>query len=64
MPTTEIPDEVATVARLAGLNRAAEQFPGDIIMAAGAAARARDTLPPVDDVAQQPWPPMPMRRTR
>jgi len=53
--------EVMLRARAAGLDLAASRFPEDIAAAAEEAARARDDMPAIEDVAAEPWPPMCVR---
>ena len=50
------------MARTAGLEKAANQFPDDVAVAAQAAANARGAMPALEDVAAEPWPPMRMRK--
>lgn len=52
------------IARLAGLDIAIDEFADDLALAAEAADKARSALPPIDDPHAQPWPPVPMRRTK
>ena len=59
-------DETAKIfaaARTAGLVKAIEQFPDDVINAAQAAAQDRDDMPAITNT-QRPWPPMRMRSER
>ncbi len=50
-----------TLARAAGLARAAKQFPQDIAAAVQAAQSARSAAGAIDQVAAEPWPPMRVR---
>ena len=50
--------EVNALALAAGLNKAVEQFPQDVELAAQAAASARKAAGELDLVAVEPWPPM------
>jgi hypothetical protein len=52
-----------TVARTAGLDRAVEQFPDDVLAAAQAAAQDLADVPTIDPTAE-PWPPMRPRSAR
>jgi len=52
--------KIFATARAAGLDKAIEQFPDDIINAAQAAAQDRDDMPAITNT-QRPWPPMRMR---
>jgi hypothetical protein len=63
VPETSLPSEIATVAKLAGLDIALATYPGDIAIAAKAAAGARAALPAVDDAKLQPWPPVHVRKS-
>ncbi len=49
---------VEMLARLAGLGKALEQFPGDVALAAAAAEGNLEHIKPVTDPAVEPWPPM------
>ena len=49
------------LARAAGLDKAAKQFPDDVAVAVQTAAQARSAMPALDDIAAEPWPPMRMR---
>ena len=62
--TRESALDVHAQARAAGLGKAVEQFPGDVVVAAHAAASARDTLPGQANVAAEPWPPMRVRNSK
>lgn len=64
MPEIELPEDVVAVARRAGLDVALDKYRDDIALAAKAAAQARDTLPAVSSAAEQPWPPVHMRKLR
>ena len=55
--------DASTLARAAGLDKAAQQFPEDVAVAAMSAAQARNSLGTLDDVAAEPWPPMRVRRS-
>jgi hypothetical protein len=52
------------IARSDGLHIAAEQFPGDVRLAALSAKRARDSLPPLDHANSETWPPMRIRSAK
>jgi hypothetical protein len=52
--------KIFAIARTAGLEKAIEQFPEDVINAAQAAAQDRDDMPAITNT-QRPWPPMRMR---
>jgi hypothetical protein len=54
--------DVYALAREAGLEIAANQFPADVAAAAQAAAHARDAMPDLDNVVAEPWPPMRIRK--
>jgi hypothetical protein len=60
----ELSEDVVTVARRAGLGTVLEKYPDDIAAAVKAATQARDTLPAILSVAEQPWPPVHMRKLR
>ena len=49
------------LAREAGLEIAAGEFPADVAAAAQAAAHARKAMPDLDNVVTEPWPPMRIR---
>lgn len=53
--------DVLALARMAGLEKAVDEFPDDVIAAAKAAAHTRSTLPATCNSADEPWPPMRMR---
>ncbi len=53
--------EILAAARAAGLNKAAHDFPNDVLVAVSAAAQARSNFLPPEDPATEPWPPMRMR---
>jgi hypothetical protein len=53
--------DVLALARAAGLDKAVEQFPEDVRLAAQSAARARGTLPALDHANAETWPPMRIR---
>ena len=53
--------DAQSLARAAGLDKAAKQFPDEIEAAVQAAANARSAMPALDDVVAEPWPPMRMR---
>ena len=55
--------DAATLARAAGLAKAAQQFPDDVAFAVRSAQQTQAALHPLDDVAAEPWPPMRMRST-
>ncbi len=48
----------ATLARLAGLDRALAEFPDDVLAAAAQAELHRGVMQPPEDPAEEPWPPM------
>jgi hypothetical protein len=50
--------EIVAIARLAGLRKAVEQFPDDVLAAARAAAQVRMMLSLPKDPTVEPWPPM------
>lgn len=50
--------EILTAARAAGLKKAAHEFPDDVVIAANAAALARNNFLPPEEVTAEPWPPM------
>ena len=50
--------EVLSQARAAGLAKAAERFPNDVLAAAAAATHARAAFRAADDATAEPWPPM------
>ena len=52
--------KIFAIARAAGLEKAIEKFPEDVINAAQAAAQDRDGMPAITNT-QRPWPPMRMR---
>lgn len=63
MTASKTPDaEILDQARAAGLEKAVELFPADVLDAAKSAARARNTCPVLDDITAEPWPPMVLRR--
>ncbi len=49
------------LAREAGLEIAVSQFPADVAAAAQAATHARKSMPDLDNVVAEPWPPMRIR---
>ena len=55
--------ELLAQARKRGLEKAVQEFPDDVIVAAQAAAHARSCLPAAGNPAAEPWPPMRMRTT-
>ena len=55
--------EVLALARKCGLEKAVQEFPDDVIVAAQAAAHTRSALPATGNPAAEPWPPMRMRTT-
>lgn len=55
--------EILAAARTAGLTKAAHEFPDDVVIAASAAAQARNNFLPPADPAAEPWPPMRTRST-
>jgi hypothetical protein len=61
---TELPEDVVAIARLAGLETVLAKYPDDVAAAVKAAMQAQDTLPAIPSVAEQPWPPVHMRRLR
>jgi hypothetical protein len=46
------------LAQDAGLQEIVERYPADFHTAVESAMRLRNALPPLDDVAAEPWPPM------
>lgn len=58
MPEESRRDEVLAWAEKMGLGKVAREFPGDVLAAAEAAAKARSASPAPDDPAAEPWPPM------
>ena len=50
--------EILEMARAAGLEKAAREFPDDVIIAAEAAMKARTGFQPPDINTAEPWPPM------
>ncbi len=55
--------DALALARKAGLEKAMQEFPDDVIAAAQAAAHTRSALPATSNPAAEPWPPMRMRTT-
>ncbi len=55
--------EALALAHKAGLGKAVQEFPDDVIAAAQAAAHTRSALPAANHPATEPWPPMRMRTT-
>lgn len=53
--------EVLMRARVAGLEKAADRFPDELIAAAAAAADARSAFDAPLNPAAEPWPPMRVR---
>lgn len=53
--------DVFTLALEAGLEKAVNEFPDDVIAAAQAAAQARGFLLAPNNPAAEPWPPMRVR---
>lgn len=49
---------VATLARLAGLEKALAAFPDDVLAAAAQALAHREVMQAPEDPAAEPWPPM------
>ncbi len=58
-PTTD----VLALARLAGLDKAATEFPEDVAAAAEAAAQAQSACAGAGNPTDEPWPPMRARTT-
>ncbi len=58
MDITRLTEDVLAEARRAGLDRAVNEFPEDVMAAADAAAKARDACPAPGDPTAEPWPPM------
>lgn len=52
------PEKVAEVAELAGLSRAFEAFPDDVLIAARIAAEMTTAIRRLGDPVSAPWPPM------
>ena len=50
--------DVDALALAAGLHKAVKQFPQDVVVAAQAAASARNAAGELNLVAAEPWPPM------
>ena len=50
--------DVLAQARAAGLDRAVDAFPQDVLAAAEAALQTRRSLRPPEDPTAEPWPPM------
>ena len=50
--------EALELARAAGLDKAAREFPEDVLIAALAAATARQGFLPPEHPTAEPWPPM------
>lgn len=59
MPEVKRRDEevLAWAARI-GLDKAAREYPGDVLAAAESAAKARSANSAPDDPTAEPWPPM------
>lgn len=55
------PAQAFSQARLAGLGKMVEQFPDDVIAAAATIAKLRATIPALNDVTTDAWPPMRIR---
>jgi hypothetical protein len=53
--------DVLTLARHAGLDRAAAEFPEDVVAAAQAAAQAQAACASAGRPTDEPWPPMRVR---
>jgi hypothetical protein len=64
MKQADVDEAVATMARLAGLQKALEEFPADVALAAQDAARAVAELVTPADPTLEPWPPMRARDDR
>ena len=60
--TSAFAPDVDTLARAAGLDKALNQFPEDVALAAQSAASARSAAGELDQVAAEPWPPMQVRK--
>ena len=60
--TPQAENDASALARQAGLEIAAHQFPADVAAAARAAAHARSDMPDLDNVVAEPWPPMQIRK--
>ena len=59
--TAEPKLDALALARKAGLEKAVQEFPDEVIAAARAAAQTRSALPAPCSPAAEPWPPMRMR---
>jgi len=59
--TSAFAPDVDTLARAAGLDKALNQFPEDVALAAQSAASARSAAGELNLVAAEPWPPMQVR---
>ena len=59
--TSAFAPDVDTLARAAGLDKALNQFPEDVALAAQSAASARSAAGELKLVAAEPWPPMQVR---
>jgi hypothetical protein len=49
---------IEAIARRAGLERALEAFPDDVVAAANSAAKATDRIRRSSSTPSEPWPPM------
>jgi hypothetical protein len=54
-------NEALARAKAAGLQKAVERFPDEVMTAAQAAAQARSAFSAPDDPRVEPWPPMRVR---
>jgi hypothetical protein len=62
MNATPLKDaDVVSTANAAGLQKALERFPDEVLVAARAAAQARKAFSPPDDPTSEPCPPMRVR---
>ncbi len=54
-------EDTKILARLAGLDKALDNFPLDVAVAAQTATAARNGLMALSDAGKEPWPPMRMK---
>jgi hypothetical protein len=60
----ELDEDARTLARLAGLGRALDEFPDDVAVAAQTAAAARKALRALGAPSGEPWPAMRMKEAK
>lgn len=53
-----VPERVVSLAEQAGLDRALESFPADVLVAARVAAEMTTAMRRLGDPGRAPWPPM------